>query len=449
MAAPASLSGFPEWLPAERLVEMQVLDTLRHTFELHGFAALETRSVEPLEVLERKGDIDKEIFLLRRLHEDPATEDDGDSDAGRTLALRFDNTVPFARYVRERAGHLRFPFRRYQIQKVWRGERPQDGRFREFTQADIDVIGDGDLPFHYDLELPLVMAEALAALPIGQVRIHVNNRKLSEGFYRGLGLTDVTGVLREIDKLDKIGPAAVAKLLVERCGASAEQADAALALAAISGADASFADRVRALGVAHPLLDEGLAELTAVVEGAAARRPGSIVADLKIARGLDYYTGSVYESFLVGQEDLGSICSGGRYDNLATEGNRTHPGVGLSIGVSRLVSRIIGAGLVRATREVPTAVLVALIDEDHRLAADRLAAGLRSRDVPCEVAPAAVKYGKQIRYADRRGIPFVLFPQPDGTVEVRDIRSGEQVPVDPETWTPPAEDVRPRVVAGD
>jgi len=436
MARPTPLSGFPEWLPADRAVETHILDVLRRTFELHGFAGIETRAVEPVEELLRKGETSKEVYAVSRLH------DDGEGDTGqeRRLGLHFDLTVPLARYVLEHAGKLVFPFKRYQIQKVWRGERPQEGRFREFTQADIDVVGAETLPFHYEVELPLVMAEALAALPIPPVRIAVNNRKIAEGFYTGIGLDDVDTALRAIDKLAKIGPDAVAEQLQSEAGATPEQARQALELAAISGEDATVADRVRALGVDHPLLEEGLGELVALVEAAARRVPGVVVADLSIARGLDYYTGSVYETTIQGHEDLGSICSGGRYDSLASDGTRTYPGVGLSIGVSRLVARILSAGLARASRPVPTAVLVAVGSEEERGRSDDVAATLRARGVPTDVAPTAAKFGKQIRHADRLGIPFVWFPGADGH-EVKDIRSGEQVPADPGSWSPPEQDL--------
>ena len=434
MARPTPLSGFPEWLPAERAVETYVLDTLRRTFELHGFAGIETRAVEPVEELLRKGETSKEVYVVSRLQ----GEEDGPQE--RRLGLHFDLTVPLARYVLEHAGKLVFPFKRYQIQKVWRGERPQEGRFREFTQADVDVVGAETLPFHYEVELPLVMAEALAALPIPPVRIAVNNRKIAEGFYTGIGLTDVDAALRAIDKLAKIGPDAVAELLRSDAGATAEQARQALGLAAISGTDASVADRVRALGVTNDLLEEGLGELVALVEAASRRVPDTVVADLSIARGLDYYTGSVYETTLVGHEDLGSICSGGRYDSLASDGTRTYPGVGLSIGVSRLVARILGAGLATASRAVPTAVLVAVANEEERGLSNDVAAALRARGIPTDVAPTAAKFGRQIRHADRLGIPYVWFPGTDGH-EVKDIRSGEQVPADPATWTPPQEDL--------
>jgi histidyl-tRNA synthetase len=440
MARKASLSGFPEWLPAERLVELHVLDTLRRVFELHGFSNIETRAVETVEQLLRKGEIDKEVYAVSRLQAD----DDGGASEGR-LALHFDLTVPFARYVVENSGHLSFPFRRYQVQKCWRGERPQEGRAREFTQADIDVVGDGVLPFRYDVELALVVVEALGALPIPDFVLRVNNRKLAEGFYRGIGLTDTAGVLRSIDKLEKIGHQRVAELLQSELGATAEQAEAALALASIRAADTSFVQAVRALGVEDPLLETGLAELQEVIAEASRRAPGRVVADLSIARGLDYYTGTVYETVLVGHESLGSICSGGRYDSLAAKGNRTFPGVGLSVGVTRIVSRILSQEFTTVSRQVPTTVLVSLTDDDSWSAAQDVASALRSRGISAEVAASAEKFGKQIKYADRRGIPFVWFTGPDGAHEVKDIRSGEQASADPATWTPPAEDLQPVV----
>ncbi|WP_345469215.1 histidine--tRNA ligase [Glutamicibacter ectropisis] len=436
MARKASLSGFPEWLPAERAVEQHVLDTLRHVFELHGFANIETRAVETRAQLLRKGEIDKEVYGLSRL---AAEDDKNDPNA---LALHFDLTVPFARYVVENAGYLAFPFRRYQMQKVWRGERPQDGRFREFTQADIDVVGDGTLPFSYDVELALTIADALSALPIGDFRLRVNNRKLAEGFYRGLGLEDPDAVLRAIDKLEKIGDEAVAKILMEEVGATREQAEAALALAKIRTMDTSFVEQVRALGVTHELLDTGLDELSQVIDAASKRAPGKVMADLSIARGLDYYTGTVYETVLVGHESLGSICSGGRYESLASKGKKNYPGVGLSIGVTRLISRILAEEVVTASRSVPSVVYVTLANDESWHEAQDVAAQLRERGIACEVAASAEKFGKQIKFADRRGIPFVWFTRADGTHEVKDIRSGQQVAADPQSWMPEAEDLK-------
>jgi histidyl-tRNA synthetase len=446
MSRPTPLSGFPEWLPAQRIVEQRVLDSIRRTFELNGFSSIETRSVEPLDQLLRKGDIQNEVYVLRRLQA-------GDSDGDAGLGLHFDLTVPFARYVLENAGHLDFPFRRYQIQRAWRGERPQEGRYREFVQADIDVVDRDSLATHHDVEIALVAGEALRALPIPPPVVQVNNRKLSEGFFRGVGAADPFTVLRAVDKLDKIGPDKVAELLVAEAGLTEAAARTCLELAAIRSADASFADRVRALGVSDPLLDEGLEDLVRVVEAAAAASPGLVVADLRIARGLDYYTGTVYETLLTGHEDLGSVCSGGRYDSLASDGRTTYPGVGISIGVSRILGRVLGRGLVEASRSVPTCVLVAVADEASRRACDRVAAVLRARGIPCEVAPAAAKFGKQIRHADRRGIPYVWFPGDparadgghDAVDSVKDIRSGDQVEADPASWEPPDTDRWPTV----
>src|SRR3954466_11133712 len=230
------------------MIEQYVLDRIRSTFELYGFTPLETRAVEPLETLLSKGETSKEVYLLRRLQE----ETEAAASADDQLGLHFDLTVPFARYVVENAGKLVFPFRRYQIQKVWRGENPQAGRYREFLQADIDVVNRDNLPFHYDTEMPLVIGDALSGLPIPAARIQVNNRKVCEGFYRGLGLADTDQVLRTVDKLDKIGPEKVAALLTETAGATDAQPHACLELAAISAPDASFVDRVRALGVTEP-----------------------------------------------------------------------------------------------------------------------------------------------------------------------------------------------------
>jgi histidyl-tRNA synthetase len=438
------ISGFPEWLPAQRQIEQFFLDRIRTTFELYGFASIETRAVEPLDTLLSKGETSKEVYLLRRLQDSSAGDPTDDQ-----LGLHFDLTVPFARYVLENAGKLQFPFRRYQIQKVWRGERPQEGRYREFIQADIDVVNRDSLPFHFDTEMPLIIGDALGGLPIPPVRIQVNNRKVCEGFYRGLGLADTDQVLRTVDKLDKIGPARVAEQLIETAGATRAQADACLELAAISAEDASFVDAVRKLGVTDPLLDEGLDELVQVVEVAREHAPGLVTAELKIARGLDYYTGTVYETQLRGYERFGSITSGGRYENLASSGNQRFPGVGISIGLSRLLGLLFGQNALTASRSVPTCVVIALPADERRAECDRIAAQLRRRGISTEVSPTAAKFGKQIKFADQRGIPYVWFPGATASEmgSVKDIRSGDQVDADPATWEPSAADLHPVISA--
>jgi len=438
LSKPTPLSGFPEWLPPQRIIEQYAVDRIRRTFELNGFSPIETRAVEPLDQLLRKGETSQEVYVLRRLQADA----DDASDSG--LGLHFDLTVPFARYVLENAGRLTFPFRRYQIQKAWRGERPQVGRYREFLQADIDVVDRDTLPFHYDVEMALVAADALAGLPLPPVRIRTNNRKICEGFYLGLGIPDPSAALRAVDKLDKIGPSGVVELLVATAGATEAQAKACLALGEITSADPGFAEQVTKLGVSDPMLDEGVAELVAVVEAAREHAKGVVVADLSIARGLDYYTGTVYEIALEGFGS--SVGAGGRYDNLASAGDERYPGVGISIGITRLLGVLFGQDALAVSRHVPTCVLVALPAEESRGGANRTAAALRARGIPVEVSPSAAKFGKQIRYAERRGIPFVWFPNPDGD-EVKDIRSGEQVAADPSTWEPPAEDLHPTIAA--
>jgi histidyl-tRNA synthetase len=440
MSKPTPISGFPEWLPPQRMIEQYVLDRVRTTFELYGFAPLETRAVEPLDQLLRKGETSKEVYVLRRLQEEPGAAGDD------SLGLHFDLTVPFARYVLENAGRLTFPFRRYQIQKVWRGERPQEGRYREFLQADIDVVDRDTLAPQYEAEMPLVIGDALGGLPIPAITIQLSNRKIWEGFFRGIGVPDPEAGLRAIDRLDRIGPDNVAALLVETAGATEAQAKASLAVVEIAAGDASFADQVRALGVSDPLLDEGIEELVRVVETAQAHAPGLCRVELRVARGLDYYTGTVYETQLQGYERFGSICSGGRYDNLATSGTDRFPGVGISIGVSRLLGLLFGANALGISRQVPTCVLVALPAEEHRAGSDRVAVALRRRGIATEVAPSPVKYGRQIRYAERRGIPYVWFPGVDGAADsVKDIRSGDQIEADAASWQPPDADLHPTI----
>lgn len=445
MARVTPISGFPEWSPAQRIVEADVIASLKRTFALHGYAEIETRAVEPVERLAGDSDAAKEIYAVRRLG--------ASADDEARLGLHFDLTVPFARYVEEFRNELAFPFRRYQIQKVWRGERPQEGRYREFYQADIDVVGRDVLPAHLEAEVAIVMTQALAALPLPSVTMRVNNRLLVEGFYRGVGIADVAGALRSVDKLAKIGADGV-RAELEAQGVSVTAADAVLELARISAPDAGFVTAVEDLWAttvtpgdideAEALLREGIAALVGLVDGVNTAAPGTAVVDLSIARGLDYYTGAVYETFVEGHEDLGSICSGGRYDSLVGGGG--FPGVGMSIGVSRLVSRMLGAGLATASRPVPSAVLVAVADESTRAVSTGIADRLRSRGIACEVSPTAAKFGKQIQYADRRGIPFVWFPGVDGDGDVKDIRSGEQVGADADVWEPPVEDLHPRIV---
>jgi histidyl-tRNA synthetase len=434
MAKITPVSGFPEWLPEQKLIEQFFLDTIRKKFELYGFTPIEPRSIEPLDVLLSKGD-DKEIYTLRRMHEE-------DPSAAADFGLHFDLTVPFARYVQQFRGNLIFPFKRYQIQKSWRGERPQEGRYREFYQADIDVINEGTLPISYDAEFPHLIHDIISSLPTPPVQIRVNNRKILTGFYNALGIEDVGAVLRIIDKIDKIGAKAVLEQLQNELNLSEENALLCLTIGQIKSSDTSFVKQVKALGKSHPVLEEGLAELEFVVAASQNLPEGTLLADLSLARGLDYYTGTVYECNFVGHEALGSICGGGRYDNLASEGKVKLPGIGISFGVTRMLGYLFGRDMLKANKSTPVTVLIALAKEEDRLEAFQIANQLRSRGISTDVSHAAQKFGKQIRSAERRGIPYVwFFTAGDAdSHELKDIRSGEQVKVNASVWLPKPED---------
>lgn len=422
MLKPGPISGFPEWTPAQRLKELEVLDTIRRVYELYGYASLETAAVEKVEVLQAKGVEGKELYGLERLAAESGAEK-------RELALHFDLTVPLARYVAQNYGVLSFPYKRYQIQKVWRGERPAQGRFREFYQADIDVIAEDDLPLHFDAEMPAVVAEVFERLGI-DARIRINNRKLLLGYYQGLGLSDeqIPLVLREVDKLEKIGPDKVTHILSEM-GIAGETIKSCLGLAEAR----SLAD-LRGMS-SHELFEKGLAELEFVADSLAHLDDRAII-DPGIVRGLDYYTGSIYEVVLPEHPALGSICSGGRYEDLASEFiKRKLPGVGISIGVSRLLSYLFTKGGWNPTRSSPTEVLVVLPSAELRQKAYDIARQLRAADVPAEVYHEPAKLDKQVRYADRKQIPYVMFPftWPE-SVEVKELATGQQVTVSLNQW---------------
>src|SRR3954469_23993943 len=417
MAKVRPISGFPEWLPEQRLVEQEVLDGLRSKFELFGFTPVETRSVELLETLLAKGETDKEIYVLRRLG---AGADEGDAGFG----LHYDLTVPFARYAVQNYNELTFPFKRYQIQKAWRGERPQEGRYREFLQADIDVIDRGSLALSFDAEMPWLAYDALASLGLPPVTIRLNNRKITEGYMRAIGVPDeaLVPAMRVLDKLDKVGADAVRAML----NLPDAQVDKLLSLVSIRSESTDF---FRELDASHPMLDEGLEELAFVMDELAALPPGAVVADMGTVRGFDYYTGTVYEGLMQGHESLGAIASGGRYDNLAAGAREPLPGVGISIGVSRILGRLFGQGLLPAGRKSPTVVLVARVGAPAR----EVLRDLRLRGIPSEAYHEEAKLAKQMKDANDKGIPYVWLPFEDGHV-VRDMASGDQV--EASSWNP-------------
>lgn len=427
---PVAISGFPEWLPQVRLVEQQWLDRIRATYERYGFCSVETPSAEMLEVLMAKGETSQEVYTLGRVQ--------GDGDDSRSLGLHFDLTVPLARYVAQHFNDLVFPFKRYQIQRVWRGERPQAGRFREFTQCDIDVINVDSVPLSFDAELPRIIHEVLTDLEIGGFTLGINNRKVLQGFYEGIGITDPIGVIRIADKLAKIGPDGVSKLLASELGLTDTQITSVLDLAQVRGG-ASVVDDIAGVGSGGALLEEGLAELAYVMGELSDLPAGSAVADLSIARGLDYYTGTVYEGTLTDAPGFGSICSGGRYDNLAGSYIRKDlPGIGMSIGLTRIFAKMVADGKIPSGPLSPAQVLVIVPSDERRADAVATAKTLRSRGFNVETYHAADKLKKQLTYGSRKQIPYIWFPPfEDGKPhEVKSMVSGEQGPADPSTWTP-------------
>jgi histidyl-tRNA synthetase len=428
---PRPITGFPEWLPEVRRIEQQWMDHIRKTFESYGFCSIETPSVEEIEVLSAKGEVDKEIYVLERLHKDENEKSDA------RLALHFDQTVPLARYVAQHFNELDFPFKRYQMQKVWRGERPQAGRFREFYQCDIDVIGVDNVPIHFDGELAAIMVDILRGLNIGPFQMQISNRKILMGFCEGLGIADTLPVTRAIDKIEKIGVDGTRKLLSD-AHVPAQHIEKLITLASIKTENESFVEQILALGVDNPTLAEGVAELASVMAQLTHIERGYVVADLSIVRGLDYYTGTVYETKLLENRDFGSICSGGRYDDLAGSYINKHlPGVGISIGLSRLFDYMrINNLLGDLTRKCPTDVLVCVPSDEKRNDAAVIATQLRERGMNVELYHSAQKIKKQMEYAVRKGIPFVWFPPfEDGQPhEVKSMHTGEQIQADPKTW---------------
>ncbi len=432
---PRPVTGFPEWLPEVRLVEQQWFDHIRKVFESYGFCSIETPSVEELDVLRAKGEVDKEIYVIERLH-----KDDNDKSESR-LALHFDQTVPLARYVAQNFNDLVFPFKRYQMQRVWRGERPQAGRFREFYQCDIDVIGVDNLPLHFDAEMPAIIWEILTALPgmeSEKIQMQISNRKILTGFLDALGISDPAPVTRAIDKLEKTGKAEMVAAL-QRAGLTQDQYTKVLELASLKETNAqALVERTKQFSVANETFRAGVEELAFVLENLQHLPQGAIVADLSIVRGLDYYTGIVYETRFIDDPTYGSICSGGRYDDLAGSYISKHlPGVGISIGFSRLFERILKKGSLPAGQKSPAHIMVVMPSEERRAEASRAAQALRQRGLNVELYHAAKKIPDQLKYASRKGIPFVWFIEDGGTHQVKDMGTGAQVPADLKTWTPP------------
>ena len=419
---PRTLSGFMELLPAPQQQMERMMDILRRTYALYGFTPLDTPLIEASEVLLAKGggDTEKQIYRFTK----------GDAD----LSLRFDLTVPLAKYVALHYNDLAFPFRRYQIGKVYRGERAQRGRFREFYQADIDVIGDGKLDIVNEAEIPAIIYRTFTALGLRRFQIRVNNRKILNGFYAMLGLTEKSGdIMRTVDKLDKIGPEKVAACLRDDCGLTDDQAADILRFIAITGDNAAVLAALRSYAGRNDTFDQGLAELATVVGhlGAFGVPEANFAVDLTIARGLDYYTGTVYETTLLDHPEIGSVCSGGRYDNLAEYyTDRQLPGVGISIGLTRLFYVLGEQNMLNDQLPTAPADVLVLPMTDDLSAAVALATALRDNGVRTQLYTEAKKFKAKMAYADKLAIPYVVFLGEDeiaaGTVTCKDMTSGEQ-----------------------
>ena len=420
---PHTLSGFMELLPGAQQRMERFMETLRQSYALYGFTPLDTPVIEGADVLLAKGggETEKQIYRFQK----------GDSD----LALRFDLTVPLAKYVAMHYGELTFPFRRYQIGKVYRGERAQRGRFREFYQADIDIIGDGKLDIMNEAEIPAVIYRTFTALGLEKFRIRVNNRKVLNGFFALLGLSEQAGdVMRTIDKLEKIGPDKVRDILTGELGVSGEAAAELLAFIACPGGTSDKLAMLEQYRGRNEAFDTGLDELTTVVEylGAFGVPEENFEVDLTIARGLDYYTGTVYETVLTDHPEIGSVCSGGRYDNLAEYyTDKTLPGVGISIGVTRLFyvlqeQKMLSEQMLTA----PAEAVVIPMDKTCMAFAVETATALRSAGVRTQVYYEDKKFKQKMSFADKSGIPFVLIIGGDeaaeGVAAVKDMSTGAQ-----------------------
>ncbi|WP_295764632.1 histidine--tRNA ligase [uncultured Oscillibacter sp.] len=424
---PRTLSGFMELLPAPQQQMERIMDILRRTYRLYGFTPLDTPVLEASEVLLAKGggETEKQIYRFQK----------GDTD----LSLRFDLTVPLAKYVALHYNDLTFPFRRFQIGKVYRGERAQRGRFREFYQADIDVIGDGKLSILNEAEIPAIIYRTFTALGLRRFRIRVNDRKILNGFYASLGLTEKAGdIMRTVDKLEKIGAGKVQDILTGDLGLSAEQAREIVGFLSTGGSTEEILSALEQRRGRDPVFDEGLDELETVVRylsdfGVPAE---NFAVDLSIARGLDYYTGTVYETVLLDHPEIGSVCSGGRYDDLAGYyTDKRLPGVGISIGLTRLFYVLGEQGMLNMElNTAPADVLILPMTEDLSPAI-AFATELRDNGIRAQLHCEEKKFKQKISYADKLGIPYVVFLGEDeigaGVVACKDMATGEQTKLDP------------------
>lgn len=426
---PTPISGFAEFTPEVQLHYEGLLNDLRKLFSSHGFVPIDTPIVERLEVLAAKGgDVDKEIYALTRAR----ASDDDDSDA--SVALRYDLTVPLARYVAQHFNNIAFPFKRFHIGNCFRGERPQDGRYRQFTQADVDIINPDNVPLSFDADIPLIVNGALQTIGIRNYVFRISNRKILSGYLQGLEVADLQGATRILDKIDKIGEDGVINSLCDELTLNEAKAKQVVRIASISSTDLSFVDKVLALGVDNEILKTGLEELQYVMERlqSSTQNTGQFTVDLSITRGFDYYTGTVYEVKWLDHPEVGSISAGGRYEDLAGSYIRKNlPGVGMSIGLSRIYGKLVQTGVVNPTRKSPTDVLIAWEDAMEEKDLHGIAEQLREKGVNVEVYFKADKVQKQLNYANKKAIRYIVFPALN---EFKDLETEQQCAFDLESF---------------
>lgn len=419
MSKISKISGFQEWLPYQKLHEDKLISSIRQVYESYGFVPIETAAVERVGVLEAKGSVDKEIFAVRRIHAEEGEEE--------SIALHFDLTVPFARYVAQNFNEITFPFKRYQCQKVWRGERPQKGRSREFYQFDIDVIGREELPLASDADVLSAFCEALQKLGLPKFTVRVNSRKILHGYYESLGLAeDIRAkTISAVDKLNKIGEAGVLKALCGEVGLDQATAEKVLSATQQKYTVAEFVAGISSSPLPY---QQGVDELRDVLKLLPESVSQNVSVDMSLARGLDYYTGLICEVVLDDYPEYGSIGAGGRYEDLASEFiNQKLPGVGFSIGLTRIMGVLIDLDRIPKGRKVPTQVLVTVLNEEQRVQCTKLAQEFRIAGIPTEVFFKSSKLGKQIDYAATREIPYVAFLNAENRqVEIKNLSSKEQ-----------------------
>jgi len=425
-----AITGIPEWLPEQRQIELTWIKKISSVYESFGYAPIETGAFERLEILQSKGEIEKEIYLVTKKH----TE-----DGAEKFGMHYDLTLPFSRYVAQNYNSLSFPFKRYQVQKVWRGERPQRGRYREFYQCDIDVIDNEKLSSFYDIEVLLVGDIAMSSLNIPAYTIGISNRKIYEGYLTAIGVKDGVSVLRVIDKIDKLGKEGVSKVLRDDFKISQALIENALKPSAIKSSDLGFIDSFKELGVKSEISDIGIEELRVTYSNLLELGCKNFVVDLSFVRGFDYYTGTIFEGKFIDDPNYGSICSGGRYENLTGKFiNKRLPGVGFSIGLTRIFAKLVEEGtLVMDNSNLVDAVILRTREDDIKQVID-LANILREKGLKVEIFNSPIRIDKQFKYASKKNIKWVWLESKDtrGVFEVKNMFTGVQEQQSPIDWKP-------------